>query len=57
MKEGISMTQARAGKLQRISDEAAKYAKIAAAIEDVTMEVWCSAILIREAKKVRFNVD
>jgi hypothetical protein len=44
----------REGKLQRISDEAHKAAKIAAAIEEITMEDWCSKVLLEQARAVRY---
>jgi len=42
----------RAGMLQRISDEAHKAAKVAAALEDMSMEAWCSKTLLEAARRV-----
>ena len=47
--------ESRDGKLQRISDEAHKAAKIAAAIEESTMEEWCSKVLLEQARRVRYE--
>jgi 5-methylcytosine-specific restriction endonuclease McrA len=41
--------------LQRISTAAQKAAKIAAAIEDTTMEEWCSQTLLDAAQRIRYS--
>lgn len=49
------MATARPGKLIRISEDAHQAAKVAAAINNVTLEEWASQALVEAGRAVRYD--